>query len=150
MDPETFDHESHMRHAIELAHEAVARGDEPYGSVLVKDDEIVLTASNRVNTANDLRTHPELTLAKRAAAEHDDTAELVLYTSTEPCPMCSGGIDFAGLRTVVYSVSEKRAAELHDTNPRLPSTDVFEASGVDVTVIPDVLQSEGEKLHESR
>lgn len=148
MDPDAFDHESHMREAIDCAREAAARGDEPYGSVLVKDDEVVMRAGNRIDTENDIREHPELTLAKRAAAERDDPEDLVMYTSTEPCPMCSGGIDIAGLRAVVYSVSGERAAELRGGSPLLSSTDVFEAGGGDVAVIPDVLREEGEKLHE--
>lgn len=166
MDLDAFDHESHMTEAIDCAREAAARGDEPYGSVLVRDDEVVMRAGNRINTENDLREHPELTLAKRAAAERDDVAEderprlaaesealgdpeeLVMYTSTEPCPMCSGGIDIAGLRAVVYSVSGERAAELRGGSPLLPSTAVFDAGGGDVEVIQDVLRKEGEKLHE--
>jgi tRNA(Arg) A34 adenosine deaminase TadA len=150
MDLAEFDHESHMADAIDCAREAAARGDEPYGSVLVRDDEVVMRASNRINTENDIREHPELTLAKRAAAERDDPGELVMYTSTEPCPMCSGGIDIADLRAVVYSVSGERAAEIRDSGPLLPSTEVFEAGGGSVEVIPDVLQEEGEKLHENR
>ena len=148
MDLDAFDHESHMAEAIDCAREAAARGDEPYGSVLVRDDEVVMRAGNRITTENDLREHPELTLAKRAGAERDDAVELVMYTSTEPCPMCSGGIDIAGLRAVVYSVSGERAAELRGGSPLLPSTAVFDAGGGDVEVISDVLREEGEKLHE--
>ena len=150
MDLDAFDHESHMQRALDCAREAAARGDEPYGSVLVRDDEVVMTASNRTVTENDLRAHPELTLAKRAAAERTDAEELVMYTSTEPCPMCSGGIDIAGLRAVVYSVSGERAAEIRGTDALLPSTAVFESGRSDVTVIPDVLRAEGEEIHEAR
>ena len=149
MDLDAFDHQSHMAEAIDCAREAAARGDEPYGSVLVSDDEIVMRAGNRTNTEDDIREHPELTLAKRAAAERDDAETLVMYTSTEPCPMCAGGIDIAGLRAVVYGVSGERAAAIRGTDSLLPSTDVFAAGGSDVTVIPDVLRAEGEKLHEA-
>jgi len=149
MDLDAFDHESHMAEAIDCAREAAARGDEPYGSVLVKDDEVVMRAGNRINTESDLRAHPELTLAKRAAAERDDAGELVMYTSTEPCPMCAGGIDIAGLRAVVYSVSGERAAAIRGTDSLLSSTAVFEAGGSDVRVIPDVCRAEGEKVHDA-
>lgn len=147
MDLDSFDHESHMARAIELAHEAAEQGDEPFGSVLVKDDEIVMEERNAVNTEADIALHPELTLARRAANERDDAGELVMYTSTEPCPMCAGGIDIAGLRAVAYSVSGRRAAELHGSSPRLPSTQVFEAGG-GTEVLPDVLKAEGETVHE--
>lgn len=147
MDLDSFDHESHMERAIELAHEAAERGDGPYGSVLVKDDEIVMEARNATNTESDIALHPELTLARRAANERDDADELVMYTSTEPCPMCAGGIDIAGLRAVAYSVSGRRAAELKGGSALLPSTQVFDAGG-GTEVLPDVLKEDGEKVHE--
>lgn len=147
MDLDSFDHESHMERAIELASEAAERGDEPYGSVLVRDDEIVMEERNAVNTEEDIARHPELTLARRAANASVDASELVMYTSTEPCPMCAGGIDIAGLRAVAYSVSGERAAELRSGRPLLPSTTVFEAGG-GTEVLPDVLREEGEKVHE--
>lgn len=42
-----FDHESHMQRALELAREAIDRGDNPFGSVLVRDDSIVLDEEGR-------------------------------------------------------------------------------------------------------
>ena len=33
---DAFDHEAHMRRAFDLAREAADRGDEPFGSVLVR------------------------------------------------------------------------------------------------------------------
>jgi tRNA(Arg) A34 adenosine deaminase TadA len=148
MEFDDFDHESHMRRAIELAREAAANGDGPYGSVLVKDDEIVMEAQNSEYTDDDIRAHPELTLAKRAAAERDDAAELTMYTSTEPCPMCAGGIDIAGLDRVVYSVSGQRAGELYGGGGLLPSTEVFAGGRSDVEVVADVLQDAGEQVHD--
>ncbi|AEN06978.1 nucleoside deaminase [Halolamina sp.] len=142
-----FDHEAHMRRAIELAREAADRGDGAYGSVLVKDDEIVMEERNAEVTDGDMRAHPELTLAKRAAAERDDAEALVMYTSTEPCPMCSGGIDLVGLDKVVYSVSGQRAGEIHGSGGLLPSTEVFAAGRSDVEVVPDVLHEAGEAVH---
>ena len=47
-DLENFDHESHVRRAIELAREAAGRGDRPLGSVLARGDEVVTTVSARV------------------------------------------------------------------------------------------------------
>lgn len=66
---DTFDHESHMQKAFDLAREAVERGDRPFGSVLVRDDSVVMRESNRVNTEDDIRRHPELHLAYRACRE---------------------------------------------------------------------------------
>jgi tRNA(Arg) A34 adenosine deaminase TadA len=145
---EDFDHESHMREAIVLARDAMERGDRPYGSVLVRDDSVVMAESNRVYTADDIRRHPELHLAYRACRELDAAAraEAVMYTSTEPCPMCAGGMTDAGFARVVYSVGsdELTAFRETDTDPSVRSSTILD--GVSEVVGP-VLNDEGRQVH---
>lgn len=141
-----FDHDSHMRSAFELAREAIDRGDRPFGSVLVHDDTVIMADSNHVRTENDIRRHPELHLAYRACREHDPStrAEMVMYTSTEPCSMCAGGMTQAGLGRVVYSVSIDESAEFTGGDPSVRSTEVLD--GITEVVGP-VLNDEGREIH---
>jgi tRNA(Arg) A34 adenosine deaminase TadA len=143
-----FDHASHVRRAIELAETARERGDDPYGSVLVRGDRVVMAAQNAVLTDDDLAAHPELALARRAAREltPEERLETVMYTSTEPCPMCAGGIYHAGLSAVVYSVSAERAGEL-GTDLAVPAATVLEGGSRPVAVAGPVLPAVGERLH---
>jgi tRNA(Arg) A34 adenosine deaminase TadA len=143
-----FDHAAHIERAIGLAEEARERGDDPYGSVLVREDCVVMEARNAVVTENDLAAHPELALARRAARElaPETRREVVLYTSTEPCPMCAGGLYHAGLPAVVYSVSAERAGEL-GTDLVVPSATVFSGGRRPVAVAGPVLPEAGERLH---
>ncbi|MDZ7747387.1 MAG: nucleoside deaminase [Halobacteriales archaeon] len=149
MDIDTLDHERHMERALELAREAGDRGDEPFGSVLVRDGQIVMEDRNAVNSTDDIRRHPELTLAQRAASEftREECRQTVLYTSTEPCAMCSGGIYIAKLGGVVYSVSAERAGEVADTDLVVPSADIFEHGSVEIPVVGPVLPEEGAQIH---
>ncbi|QLD86450.1 nucleoside deaminase [Natronomonas halophila] len=142
---ETFDHEAHMGAAIDLAREAAERGDRPFGSVLVRDDEIVMRESNRVLTEDDIRRHPELHLAHRAMREMDpDTrAETVMYTSTEPCPMCSGGMRYAELDRVVYSVSAEEVVEFTGGEPATRASEIL-----DCEVVGGVANGAGRAVHE--
>jgi len=144
MDFDDFDHGSHMRRAIALAREAVDRGDRPFGSVLVRDDAVVAESSNRVNTESDVRRHPELDLAARARHELDPEAraETVMYTSTEPCPMCAGGIRHAGLGRVVYSVGGDELRKFTGSDPSPRAAEVL-----DCEVAGPVLNEEGRRLH---
>jgi tRNA(Arg) A34 adenosine deaminase TadA len=141
-----FDHESHMSRAFELAREALDRGDHPFGSVLVRDDTIVMAESNRVLTENDIRRHPELHLAYRAAREFDPEkrAETVMYTSTEPCPMCAGGMTSAGFGRVVYSVGGHEITEFTGTDPSPRSAEILD--GI-TEVIGPVLNEKGRQIH---
>jgi tRNA(Arg) A34 adenosine deaminase TadA len=141
-----FDRESHMQRAIDLAREAADRGDWPFGSVLVRDDTVIMAESNRVNTEEDIRRHPELHLAYRASRELDpaERAEAVMYTSTEPCPMCAGGMRSAGFERVVYSVSSAEIAEFAGGEPSVRSEEILD--GVTEVVGP-VLNEEGRQVH---
>jgi tRNA(Arg) A34 adenosine deaminase TadA len=148
VDIESFDHRSHMNRAIELAREAVARGDRPFGTVLVRDDEIIMEDSNRVNTEDDIRRHPELHLAHRAVREldADARAETVMYTSTEPCPMCAGGLRQARLARIVYSVSGDELREFTGGEPTVSSAEILEG----ITAVEGGVENDaGRQLHAS-
>jgi tRNA(Arg) A34 adenosine deaminase TadA len=145
-DFDDFDHASHMRAAVDLAREAADRGDEPFGSVLVRDDAVVMRESNRIETEDDCRRHPELHLAYRACREYDpiERAEMGMYTSTEPCPMCAGGMRTAGFGRVVYSVSGEEVAAFTGREPTVRSAAILD--GVTEVVGP-VLNDEGRAVH---
>lgn len=149
MDLDALDHDRYMERALELAREAADRGDQPFGSLLVLDDAVVMEARNAVNTADDLREHPELTLATRAARElaPDERARAVMYTSTEPCAMCAGGIYHAGLGAVGYSVSAERVTELAGGDFAVPSSDVFAYGSRQIEVFGPVLPEAGTAIH---
>ena len=147
--PDAFDHESHMRRAIELAREAAERGNHPFGTVLVRDDEVVMEDRNAVVTENDIRRHPELHLAMEASQEMDEheRSETVMYTSTEPCPMCAGGMRYAGFDRVVYSVASNEIAEFTGSGP-FPVRSAAILQGV-TDVVGPVLNEEGRAVHEA-
>lgn len=147
IDVDDFDHQSHMRRCLALAREAMDRGDRPFGSVLVHDDEVVMADSNRVKTEDDIRRHPELHLAYRACREftRNERSATVMYTSTEPCPMCAGGMASAGFARVVYSVSSEELAARTGSNPSVRSATVLD--GI-TDVVGPVLKEDGRCIHE--
>ncbi len=147
-DVDAFDHERHMERAIDLAREAADRGDRPFGSVLVREDAVVADASNRVVTEGDLRRHPELDLAVAAEREFapDERERTVMYTSTEPCPMCAGGLRSADLARVVYSVGMTELHEFAGGETHVRAATVLD--GVTEVTGP-VLNDEGRAVHDA-
>lgn len=100
----------YLRRCVELAAEALEAGDEPFGSVLVDADGQVLREDrNRANSV-DATYHPEIAVAKWAAANMtaDARAKAVVYTSGEHCAMCSAAHAWAGLGRIVYISSSKQ------------------------------------------
>jgi tRNA(Arg) A34 adenosine deaminase TadA len=100
---------------VALAAAGRAAGDAPFGSLLVGPDGTVLAEEhNTVLSDNDISAHPELKLAKWAARELDPStaAATTMYTSCQPCGMCTGAIDRSGLGRVVFAMSNDQLNEL--------------------------------------
>jgi tRNA(Arg) A34 adenosine deaminase TadA len=107
--------ERHLRRAIELAKEARAAGDMPYGSLLVgPGGEVLVEDRNTVYSDGDISAHPEFKLALWAARElePDVARATTMYTSTQPCSMCTGAISRSGLGRVVFALSSEQHEEL--------------------------------------
>jgi tRNA(Arg) A34 adenosine deaminase TadA len=112
--------ERHLRRAIALAGEARAGGDMPFGSLLVgPDGEVLAEDRNTVLTQRDITAHPELKLARWAARELEaETARgTTMYTSCQPCPMCTGAIARSGLGRVVFALAGEQLQTLGATSP---------------------------------
>ena len=113
-----------LERAIEVAAASREGGNHPFGAVLgAADGQILLEAGNSVVTGRDVTGHAELNLV-RAAGEHFEPEVLVgctLYSSTEPCAMCAGGIYWSGIGRVVYALSERDLYLLTGDDPENPT-----------------------------
>ena len=113
--PETD--QAHLRRCVELAEQALASGEEPFGSVLVAADGTRLAEDhNRVVATGDRTRHPEYALARWAAENMtpDDRAQASVFTSGEHCAMCSAAHGWVGLGPIVYVHSSNQLAEWLD------------------------------------
>lgn len=102
-----MDDKIYMKKAIELAKAAVEHGNEPFGAVLVKDDEIVFTNENQIYTKHDPTFHGEAGLIREFCEKIGvtDLHEYTMYASCEPCFMCSGAMVWVKLGRLVYGAS---------------------------------------------
>jgi tRNA(Arg) A34 adenosine deaminase TadA len=118
-----MDLDAALSRAIELAAMSRANGDHPFGALLLRKDEIVAEAVNRVNTDRDITAHAELMLVR--VLERDQRLDMlsdgIVVASTEPCPMCVGAMFWAGARHIVFGLSAARLNEL----ARQPGADEF-------------------------
>lgn len=98
-----------MEKAIELSVRAVENGNEPFGAVLVKDDRIVFTNENQIYTKKDPTFHAEMGLIRRFVEETGitDLKEYTLYSSCEPCFMCSGAMVWVNLGRLVFGAGNE-------------------------------------------
>ena len=134
----------YLRRAVDLAQEALDRGDAPFGSLLVSGDGRVLKEERNQVSGGDHTQHPEFNLARWAAAHmtEEDRAKATVYTSGEHCPMCSAAHAWVGLGRIVYASSSKQLAQWMDAMGRepgpvfnLPIEDVIRDAQVDGPVL---------------
>ena len=102
-----------------------------------------------------MTAHAERLLATRASKSFtvDFLTRCTLYSSAEPCAMCSGAIYWAGIGRVVYGQSEvslKRLTGAHSENPTLdlPCRVVFSAGQREVVVEGPLLEDEAALLQQ--
>ena len=96
-----------MKKAIELLRLAVEHGNEPFGAVLVKDGEIVFTNENQIYSKHDPSFHAEAGLIREFCAKTgiSNLQEYTMYSSCDPCFMCSGAMVWVKLGRLVYGAS---------------------------------------------
>ncbi|QIG43176.1 nucleoside deaminase [Nocardioides anomalus] len=146
----------HLRRAIALSQAARDHGNHPFGALLADaDGRVVLEAENTVVTGADVTGHAETNLVRLASRDlaPDLLATHTLYSSCEPCAMCSGAAYWAGIGRVVYALSEAGLARLtgpHPDNPTLdlPSRDVLAAGSRRVEVDGPLLEDEAAVPHQ--
>lgn len=94
-----------MDEALKEAYEGITKGDGgPFGSVIVKDGQIIGRGHNRVLKNSDPTCHGEMEAIRDACSKlkTHDLSGAILYTTAEPCPMCLGGILWANIKKVYY------------------------------------------------
>ena len=139
-----------LRQAIGLSREARDAGNHPFGSLLVVDGAVVLTARNTVHTDRDPTAHAETNLVAEAVRRlsPEQIARSVLYTSCEPCAMCVGKMYWAGIRSLVYALPAGELAALAGGSFLVPCRDLFARATDRVTVTGPLLVDEARAVHE--
>lgn len=111
----------HLKEAQLVAQKALETGKHPFGAILVNPDgSLILDSQGNIDTVN----HAESTLARRAAANYDPAYlwNCTIYTTVEPCCMCSGTIYWANIGRVVYGLTEDALLGItgnHQQNPTM-------------------------------
>ncbi|WP_369282617.1 nucleoside deaminase [Oscillibacter sp. GMB15532] len=133
-----------MKQAIELSRLAVEHGNEPFGAVLVKDGEVVYTNENQIYTMHDPSFHGETGLIRRFCAETGitDLTEYTMYSSCEPCFMCSGAMVWVKLGRLVFGASNDDLEHILGNDGCECSRMVFENSFHSPQVTSGVLREE--------
>lgn len=103
----------YLERCITLAAEALAKGHQPFGSILVSESgEVLFEDFNKVGQG-DHTQHPEFAIARWAVNNLSEEQRLqsVVYTSGEPCSMCAAAHGWVGLGRIVYASSAHQLSD---------------------------------------
>jgi tRNA(adenine34) deaminase len=119
-------HEYYMKSAIDLALIAKARGDSPVGAVVVQDGVIIAEGIEGGKTKKDITFHAEIEAIREAniITGNSDLSDCTLYTTHEPCIMCSYVIRHSKIPTVVFGISVVETGGTHSFYPILTDTKI--------------------------
>lgn len=141
-----------LRRTIELSYSSREHGNTPFGALLVSGTgEVLLEQENNEIHTHKCTGHAETQLMEAASQKFDRDFlwDCSLYTSAEPCAMCSGAIYWGNVGRVVYAMTERRLLELtgsDEQNPTfdLPCRDVFAKGQKPVEVVGPFPELEAE------
>lgn len=100
-------HLHYMKKCIELGKEAMRCGNPPVGSILVKNDAIIGIGKEAGKSMNDITKHAEIEAIRDALQHHQSLNGTTLYTTHEPCIMCSYIIRHHQIKTIVFGIKSK-------------------------------------------
>jgi tRNA(adenine34) deaminase len=96
-----------MERCICMSKTAVQRGEFPFACVICKDSDVVVESTNQVALESDVTRHAELVAVSEAQKilGRKDLSGCTLYSTIEPCAMCSFPIRETRISRVVFAIS---------------------------------------------
>lgn len=146
----------YLRQAIAWSCRARARGNPPFGAVVISArGEVLSEAYCNTTETGDCTGHAETNALRQISArvDRDTLAQATLYTSAEPCVMCAGAICWSGIGRVVFGIDAARLHAMQGARNRqadasaLSGRDVLAASPRFIECIGPALVSEASAPH---
>ncbi len=129
-----------MQMALEEAKKAYMEGEVPIGCVIVYNDEVIGSGYNMRAKLACTTAHAEMIAIKKACSNMKDwrLEKCTIYSTVEPCIMCSGAILQARIERLVYGTNNKKFGTAGSI------TNIFEIDGFNhkVEVTQNVLKDE--------
>lgn len=116
--------QEYLELAIALSKKSRESGNTPFAAILVnKEGKVVLEQMNVEITGHKCTGHAETQLAEAASKtfDRDYLWDCTLYSTAEPCAMCTGAIYWANIGRVVYAMTEEDLLRLTGGDPQNPT-----------------------------
>ncbi len=141
--------EEYMRIAIEEAKISLREGNNGFGTVIVKDGNIIASSHDREDTENDATSHAEMNAIREASKIiGKKLSGCILVSTHEPCPMCASAIIWSGITDVVYGYSIDKAVLQGRKRIEISCKDIFNKSSIKINTYEGILYKECSVLYQ--
>ncbi len=110
-----------MDKALIEARKALEKNEVPIGAVIVKDNKIIAASYNTKELSKIATHHAEINViniaCKKLKTWHLE--DCVLYTTVEPCLMCTGAIIQTRIKKVVYGTDNEAFGYLRNIKDKI-------------------------------
>lgn len=151
--PTRVDHTAHLRRCVEAVRGQVGAWSYPLAASVAIGDELLAIECSGLPATTDPTAHPEIVAIRAAAAlvGHRYLPGAVLYSTVEPCPMCTSAAIWAKFDGIVFGASQEDVVEFARTRAtssltwrqiRIPAAHVAAAGSPGLWVQGGVLREE--------
>lgn len=102
--PQNGSAQAFIERSFEMRQLAIDRGDQPYGAVVVKNDQIIGQSWSRVILDSDATGHAEMSAIRDAGQRvgRESLSGAILYSSSHPCAMCEAAASWVGIANMIH------------------------------------------------
>ena len=148
-----------MKSAIKEAIISAKSGQYALGAIVVLDDKIISMAHTTLHNTNDPSAHAEMNAIRDASNKLNSRylKNAWLYTTQEPCPMCTSAAIWAKMEGIVFGAFEKDAIEIYKKKAKsnftwrqinIPSSYIIEKGEPKLKLCEGFMRQECVKLYE--
>ena len=137
-----------MEKIIDVALQDHQEGRHAIGALVIKDDEILAIGGATVFTDNDGTSHAEINVMREAMKKLNSCSlkDCYLYTTYEPCPMCTSAAIWAKMKGIVYGASREDPNVNFAWRVNIPAAEVVERSSPKLELYSEFMREECKQL----
>jgi len=139
-----------MERAIAIAKENHKEGGHAIAALIIKGDAIIAEAFTTLVKEKDPTCHAEINAIRIAAKALDsfNLEDCYLYTTYEPCPMCTSAAIWARMKGIVYGASREDRNEKYGWRILIPASEIISHGTPQLELHENFMREECKKLLE--
>lgn len=133
----------YMKLALEEAKISLQEGNNGFGAVIIKDEQVISSAHDMEDTKSDPTSHAEINAIKEASQKiGKNLSGCILVSTHEPCPMCATAVVWSGISEIAYGYSIKEALKQGRKRINITCNEIFERANVNIKIHENILNHE--------